>query len=111
MSYSGWANYETWAVMLWIDNSEGDQEYWREEAVNAWGEDDGDDPADPAERSQEARIALAGRLKDSFEEAAPDHGATLWGDLMTAAIGAVDWYEIADALLSGADLAGYKEAA
>ena len=111
MSYNGYENYETWAVMLWINNSEGDQDYWREQALEVWGDPDNDDddgePLD--ERSRTARIDLSNRLKDSFEEAMPDHSGTIWGDLLTSALGSVDWYEIADALLSSADLEGYKD--
>jgi hypothetical protein len=29
MTYNGYSNYETWAVQLWIDNSESSSAYWR----------------------------------------------------------------------------------
>lgn len=30
--YSGWTNYETWNVALWMDNDQRSNEYWREQA-------------------------------------------------------------------------------
>lgn len=29
-TYNGWPNYETWNVMLWMDNEEGAYTYYRE---------------------------------------------------------------------------------
>lgn len=29
--YNGWVNYETWLVNLWIDNDQGEHEYWQEQ--------------------------------------------------------------------------------
>ena len=28
--YNGWPNYETWNVMLWMDNEEGNYRHYRE---------------------------------------------------------------------------------
>lgn len=104
MGYQGWSNYETWAVNLWLENEEGSYNYWRGATQKAWGETD----EKSEERSSDARSALEDRLKSEIEEGAPDLGATLWSDLMTAALGEVDWREIADSMLEGAELRGYK---
>lgn len=32
MAYNGWPNYETWNVMLWMDNDEGAYRCYREKA-------------------------------------------------------------------------------
>lgn len=107
--YNGWTNYETWAVKLWMDNDQGSQEHWNEAAQDAWGTAKGNED-NRDEASRDARIALAERLKDEHEEAAPDLKNTVWADLLNAAIGEVDWHEIADALLSDLDIEdeGYK---
>lgn len=80
--YNGWRNYETWCVKLWIDN-----EY-------AWH----------CEVRQLARLHagdnydLAQAIREMIEDAAPDLKASPFSDLLTSALGAVDWYEIADSV-------------
>ena len=39
--YSGWFNYETWLVNLWMDNDQGSQEMWREHARESIDADEG----------------------------------------------------------------------
>ena len=100
--YNGWTNYETWCVKLWIDNDQGEHEHWREQAREAWR--DSVHPQYPGQaRSDTARAYLAERLKDAWHDANPDLGATVWADLLGAALGEVDWYEIAQAMLDDED--------
>lgn len=53
-------------------------------------------------------IALSDMLKDEHAEALPDLGATVWADLLGAAMSEVNWYEIAEHLI--ADLPKEAEA-
>lgn len=95
--YNGWANYETWAVALWIDNEPGTHETRHEMARQAI-EDAPDHENVPAIWSAKdaARFAYADALKAWIvDDAAPDLGATLWADLLGAALSEVDWVEIA----------------
>jgi hypothetical protein len=79
MSYNGWTNYETWAVKLWLDNEQGDQEMMEEivrENTKDW---------------------IAGEvLRDTLAEYMPDLDGTLWGDLLSSAWEGVNWREIAE---------------
>ena len=77
-SYNGWTNYETWNVALWIDNDPGTYQEAREMARRA-----------PSEGR------LAKDLQGWVEEMAPDLGASMFADLLSAALSEVDWYEIA----------------
>lgn len=83
--YNGWTNYETWAVKLWMDNDEGEYNYWKEYAID------------------KGRADLASVLKEYHEDQASEMfclaTGTLYHDLMTAALGSVNWYEIADTFL------------
>lgn len=78
--YNGWTNYETWAVALWIDNEEGS--YHERRGICRRAKDSCD---------------AARALKAWVEEQAPDLGASLFSDLLGAALSEVDWYEIAEA--------------
>ena len=102
-TYNGWTNYETWAVNLWIDNDQGSYTYWREQAGSHY-----ENVADCESlheglwsRRSAARSKLAEQIKDEFEDASPlADQANVYSDLLTAALGEVDWREIADHLLS-----------
>ncbi len=85
--YNGWTNYETWAVKLWMDNDEGLYLHLRDMA-QAYGK---------------ATAGFADSLKDLVEESAPELEASMYSDLLTHAIGRVDWFEIAENLLSELD--------
>lgn len=78
MSYNGWKNYETWAVSLWLNNEEGTHVELRDIL-----------------RRELDNYKAADIIKDWVNEMAPDMGATLWADLMMAALSEVDWVEIA----------------
>ena len=77
-TYNGYKNYETWNVALWMDNEQGSQSYWVEQAENA-----------------ESIHALADMMKDEHEELMPEVTG-VYSDLLQAALDSVDWYEIAE---------------
>jgi len=82
--YSGWKNYETWAVVLWLNNDEGSQAWAREVAAAA---------GDP----YEGRKALEDMVEELiFGDEAP---ASLASDLFTHALGRVDWQEVYEAFI------------
>jgi hypothetical protein len=103
--YNGWTNYETWAVKLWIDNDEGTYDYWRETTREVWADSDDKHPNQFMDRSGNARSTLAERLKDEHDSQS-DHpvfkaaDGSVYADLLNAALSEVDWYEIADSMLS-----------
>lgn len=76
--YNGWKNYETWNAALWIDNEPDSYEERRDMA-----------------RRARSVMDLAESLKSWVEDMAPDLGASMFSDLLTAALGKVDWREIA----------------
>ena len=86
-TYNGWTNYETWAVKLWIDNEQSSQEYWLAAAKLDTGRG----------------YDLAKQLQDEHEELIPDAvNGTVFADLLNAALGSVNWDEIARSLIKDA---------
>ena len=95
--YNGYANYETWCVCLWTDNEQGSQlaalelarECLREAAAHPnvvggiWTED------------QAARFAFEERFRSLHEDGGPELPASVYSDLLTHALGRVDWTEVA----------------
>ena len=105
-TYNGWSNYETWNVKLWIDNEQGDYEYWREVTRECMEEASTGSSSyakltgrEIFTREERAVLELERRLKDEIEENAPDLGASMWADLMNAALSEVNWHEIAKAMV------------
>lgn len=114
--YNGWKNYETWAVALWLDNEEGTARHRAGMARAAW-EDAPNDPRVTSKprvwaRSEAARFNLADALRAWVDDMDPSNdgtgpvAGTMWADLIGAALGEVDWDEIADNDL--AECKGYK---
>lgn len=106
MPYNGWSNYETWEFALWFDNDEAlyDERVRVGQSIFEEAEPDG-----CITKSDRARIDFSDWLKEWAEENAPDLGASLWSDLLSAAISEIDFREIADSWLSEID--GYEQAA
>lgn len=96
-TYNGWTNYETWCVKLWLDNEEGDYRYWRGRAQEIW---DDSEPSGRWTRDEAAAFALADALKEELSEANPlGDQASLWSDLLGAALSEVNWDEMARAYI------------
>ncbi|MEA1957571.1 MAG: hypothetical protein U9N01_04370 [Euryarchaeota archaeon] len=54
---------------------------------------------------------FADAIKGTIEEMAPDLEASVFSDLLTSAMGEVDWYELAESYLrSIAEIKAYEEA-
>ena len=86
-------NYETRAVALWIDNDEYEQEFALELARQAQ-----ETPNINEYLSDEdnVRVALGESLKARVEFLAPSLPNNLYSDLLNAALGEINWRELAD---------------
>jgi hypothetical protein len=107
-TYNGWTNKPTWLVKLWIDNDQGEQEYWLQQARDFESGLFGTD--------RPAAYALADTLKEYFEEQADTFmrnestlrqqrlisDAGFFADLMSWAVAMVNWDEVAKALIEDA---------
>lgn len=106
--YNGWTNYETWVVNLWMDNEQGTYDYWREVAQEV--SNDLETPTNSMTRMDEAIYILADKLKDYHEEAKDEIlenvklTASVWADLLGAALSEVNWREIAEHLLENVEV-------
>lgn len=98
--YQGWANYETWAVKLWMDNEQGAYNYWREATQEAIANaPDAEEVADGIWTPENAaKFHLADHLKNEHEEQLPEVKGFA-ADLLRGAFSEVNWTEIAASLI------------
>jgi hypothetical protein len=96
-TYNGWTNYETWNVKLWIDNDQCTQAHWLERAKDVASIED----------ANFAPFSLANELENMFDEGSPlQENASCYSDLLRAALGRVEWIEIARSLIEDAQELG-----
>ena len=99
-AFNGFVNYETWLVALWISNDRKRSESYRllAKLIVASGKQSRDERISTAAGR---RNILAINLRRCIEEHSPVRNhTTLYADLMNAALGEVDWHELADELMS-----------
>jgi hypothetical protein len=103
MSYNGYTNYETWAVQLWIDNSESSSNYWRRLAEEIYNHQASEQVH--FSKVDDAICLLTEKLKNSYnagmEQLLSDGNSTgtVWADLLNASVCAVNFGEIAKNLM------------
>ena len=90
--YNGCTNYETWCVRMWIDNDQYSYHYWRDAARAAV---DSASAVGVVTRRERAAINLAVQIRNEIEHGNPLEGSGLYCDLLGAALGAVEWHEVA----------------
>lgn len=101
--YNGWANYETWAVKLWMDNDESSYHYWTEAARDLVRHPESLHYQNQFMAEDQRRVhQLSEDLKAWHEEQLPELQGFA-ADLMQSAFGAVEWLEIAEHLLADND--------
>ena len=112
--YNGWTNHETWCVNLWITNTQGDYEYWRQQAhahadsaASCQMVEDGIWTIEEA-----AKFNLADEMKEALREEESDvhPEASMWSDLAKGSLSDVNWHEIAEAFLEGVEFPEMEEA-
>lgn len=96
-TYNGWTNYETWAVGLFLDgNYDGEGTYRHVLDLARECSDRTDAPAD-------AVYELANALEELVtgeDGYMPDLGASIYSDLLNAALSEVNWRELAEHKIS-----------
>ena len=106
--YNGWTNYETWVVNLWMDNEQGSHDYWVGQAEYVYNNQA--EEQKHFSKMEDAVVILAEKLKDEHEEAKDEileHvqlTASVWADLLGAALSETNWREIAEHLLENVEV-------
>ncbi len=85
--YNGWSNYPACNINLWINESEGNYNYWTEKANEIVYKKRKD--------LKRAVRQLENELKEYFEKNKPELNGS-YSDLLTFILASVDWTEIAE---------------
>ena len=90
-NYNGYKNYFTWNLKLWMDNDEHSYNAYRAAAREIIAEN--------PDKLQAVGV-LADQLKNGVEESAPELEPSFYCDILTAAIDNVDFFEIAEEIIT-----------
>jgi hypothetical protein len=100
-TYNGWSNYETWLTNLWLTNDESTQAHCRAAAEAAFA---AARSCSTFTRIDRYHLDFAEALKEFVTEGHPlQDSPGLYSDLLTGAIGEVDWMEIASNIFEDID--------
>lgn len=101
-SYNGWTNYETWVTALWLDNEYATYCYWREVSQECQATAPATEQVKRGDWTVEeaARLTLSYRLREEVTDHSPVAEASLYADLLGAALQEVNWLEIAEHYLA-----------
>ena len=93
-TYNGYANYETWLVALWIDNDQYTIDHWVDVAKHHYNISE---DRKYFTKKEEAIISFSDDMKEWYSDSVPDSDKIggLFSDLLHAALGSVDWHELA----------------
>lgn len=91
--YNGYTNYETWSVSLWIDNDEGTYNYIQDSLTDIYNNAES---SEYLNKDQSAIKEMESFLENWVEENNPIQDASMYSDLLGAAISSVNFYEIAE---------------
>jgi len=98
--YNGWPNHATWCVHLWLSNNQGTYETAREIVANATAERGiAGNLTGGTKPIWHAADALKDWVSDPDSGLIPDLGGSMASDLLSAALSAVDWQEVAQAFM------------
>lgn len=87
-TYNGYVNYQTWAVSLWLDNDYGSYTYYVERAEELIESNDGD--------IEQAHHDLASKIENDHDNPIE---TGVYSDLLTHALGNVDWHGVAESFI------------
>ena len=94
--HNGYENYETWNVTLWLNNERGTYFYFTDRAKDLLKEE----PPDYLTAKEYALIKLAEEIKEYVEDENPlAENASMFSDLLQAAISSTNWSEVANSFL------------
>jgi hypothetical protein len=93
-TYNGYSSYETWLVAVWIDNDQGNIDFWMDVAKHQYNSAE---DRKYFTKKEEAIISFGEYMKEYYVDHIPDSDdiGGFWSDMLHAALGSVDWHELA----------------